>query len=251
MRPFLLLLLAIAGIAFCPDAGLAYRPFFTEDAGVAGKGAVELEVGWEHVRWKNDDSDNIFVAVPKYGLTERLELALEIPYLFRHPTEGDDENGLGDIIVGAKFNLLEEKGPWPAFTLKGVLKTPSGNEKKGLGTGYTDYGLIAIATKGFGPLTLHSMLGYAVVGSGAGQDMRNIHVYGLAADYRLTDKFHLVGEISGTSHPNRSVEGELVGFLFGTRYEISDNIILDAAVRHGMHRELPGLTAIAGISTKF
>lgn len=165
------LALAVVFISAMAVSAYAYRPFVTEDAGVAGKGVIQLETSWDYLDWDNDDAEHALLFVPIYGITERLELSAEIPYLFH-----EQEDGIGDINVVGKFLMLNETEKFPAFTLKGILKTSSGDADRGLGSGDLDYSIVLVTSKGFGSLTLHGMLGYTFVGD-MGRRMSGIYIY--------------------------------------------------------------------------
>ena len=65
-------------ITLLPETALAYRPFYTEDAGVAGLGIFQTEVSLDYFKWKNGDIDKIFLLVsPIWGPTENVELSTE------------------------------------------------------------------------------------------------------------------------------------------------------------------------------
>ncbi len=243
--------LVVAATIICSAKGYAYRPLVTEDAGVAGKGVAQIEVSWDYFSWRGRDRENVLLFVPIYGITERIELSAEIPYLFHSPAEGDGINGVGDINLVAKFLILEEKDVRPAFALKGVVKTKSGDEKRGLGSGDIDYSIVAAASKSLGDLTLHSMLGYTFVGDNGDDNVRNTYLYGLAADYGLTGKFHIVGEIAGNRHPDRRVRNEMVSGLLGVTYKVSDKITLDGALRRGFSNSVPRWSTTLGMSITF
>ncbi|MBF0567209.1 MAG: hypothetical protein HQK89_18445, partial [Nitrospirae bacterium] len=105
------ILLLFAGSA------LAYRPFTTEDSGVAGKGVLQTEVSYDYFQWKNGDTDQIFLLVaPIYGPTESLELSVETPYVI-HITRGRaPQKGVGDINLVAKQVLI-----WDDYEKKDAL----------------------------------------------------------------------------------------------------------------------------------
>ncbi len=127
----------------------AYRPFATEDAGVAGKGVAQLEVSWDSLEWEDGKKENNLLFVPIYGITERIELSVEIQYMFHDPKGEDvlDQDGIGDINIVGKFLLIEEGERNPAFTIKAVLKTQTGDAGKGLGSGDKDYSIVAAVSK--------------------------------------------------------------------------------------------------------
>jgi len=233
------------------DTAHAYRPFATEDAGVAGKGVVQVEVSWDHLRWDNGDRENNLLFVPIYGVTERIELSIEIPYLFRNPREGESEDGIGDINIVAKLLMVEEGERNPAFTLKAVLKTESGNEDRRLGSGDTDYSLVAVASKTIGSLQFHGMFGYTFVGDNGDENIRDIYLYGIAVDYGLTERFHLVGEVVGNKHPDRRSDDDPLSGLIGATYKVSEHLILDAGIRFGFNDSMPDWNTTIGMSITF
>lgn len=243
--------LLILGITFSPANSFAYRPFVTEDAGVAGKGVVQLETSWDYLNWENGDTENVFLLVPIYGITDRIEVSTEIPYLFHNPKEGDDEDGIGDINIVGKFLMLSETDRLPAFTLKGVVKPPTGDEDRGLGSGDWDYSIVLVTSKGFGVLTFHAMLGYTFAGDSGDENIRDIYLYGLAVDYGLTERFHIVTEVSGNSHPDRTVDDDPLSGLLGITYKISEKIIFDTGVRYGFNDSAPKWDYTAGVSITF
>jgi hypothetical protein len=229
----------------------AYRPFTTEDAGVAGKGVAQFEISWDYLKWRNGDRNNIFLFVPIYGLTDKIELSVEVPCIFSNPSDDDHVNGVGDVNLVGKFLLLAEKGLRPAFTLKGIVKTNSGDEKKGLGSGDIDYSIVAVSSKGINALTLHAMLGYTFVGDNGDENIRNIYLYGIAADYALTEKFHCVAEINGNQNPDRRITEHPVSSLLGITYKVSDMITLDGGVRYGFNDSLPQWNTTMGMTITF
>lgn len=224
----------------------AYRPFITEDAGVAGKGVAQLEVSWDYMDWENGDTENVLLLVPIYGITERIELSAEMPYLFH-----EEEDGIGDINLVGKFLMISETDRLPAFALKGVIKPPTGDEDKGLGSGDWDYSIVLVASKGFSRFTFHSMLGYTFVGDNGDENIRDIHLYGFAVDYGLTEKFHIVSEISGNRHPDRTIDKDPLSCLIGFTYQISEKIVLDSGVRYGFNDAVPRWNYTLGVSITF
>ena len=229
----------------------AYRPFATEDAGVAGKGVVQAEMSWDYSRWGNGDGEHAFLLVPIFGITDRIELSAEIPWLFHDPKGGDSVNGIGDVNFVGKFLLFEEKGNWPAFALKGAFKTNTGSETRGLGSGDLDYSLVAVASKTLGSFTLHTMFGYTFVGANGNENIRDIYLYGFAVDYALTDSFHLVSEVTGSRQPDITEPHDPVSCLIGSFYKISEKITVDGGVRFGLNDAAPDWNTTVGVTITF
>ena len=229
----------------------AYRPFATEDAGVVGKGVLELEASLDHARWRGGDRDVALLLVPVYGVTQRLELSVDVPYMFHDPEEGGQDSALGDITVSAKIALAGETARRPALTLKGFVKSDSGDHARGSGSGHWDYHLGAAASKTLGDLTLHGALGHTFIGASGHDGARDIYLYGLAADWRLTATLHLVTEATGSKNRDRRVKADPLSFLVGLTYRLFDGLTLDAGLRYGANRSVPELGVTAGATVTF
>ena len=243
---------AVFSLAICilsPPA-FAYRPLGTEDAGVAGKGVSQLELGWEYLKW-NGDQEQIFLAVPIYGVTENIELSLEAPYMLHQPKDDASHKGIGDINVVAKYLLLPENKKRPAMAIKGVIKLDNGDHDKGLGSGDYDYSVFAVASKTFKDFTLHAHLGYTWVGDKKDENFRSIFLYALAFDYGLTEAFHVVGEISGNRHPDRNEARDPKTALVGITHALSESFVLDAALKTGLTSSAPDWGIQVGVSITF
>ena len=242
--------LFITAFILCPAGGFAYRPFATEDAGVAGAGVAQLEMSWDYLDW-DGGRENMPLLVPVYGVSRRLELSAEIPYMLHEHEGGERMSGIGDINLVGKFLLLEEKAGRPSLVLKSAVKTKSGDEVKGLGSGALDYNITGAVSKAFGAVTLHGMLGYTFVGANGDDSIRNIALYGLAADCGLTEKFHLAAEIAGNKHPEKAVREDPLFGLLGFSRKVSDMLVLDAGARYSFNKALPKWSTTIGASITF
>lgn len=234
-----------------PAVGWAYRPLATEDTGVAGKGVAQLEVSWDTMRWATHDHESVLLLVPIYGVTERLELSTEVPFMWHDPYEGDASQGLGDINLVAKWLLLPEHDARPAVALKGVVKTTTGDEDQGHGSGDCDYTLVGVASKGWGDFTMHAMFGYTFVGNRADPNLRDIVLFGTAVDYSFTPAWHVLAEFSGNRHPDRTAtDHPLAGFV-GMTYALAPRVILDGGVRLGLNDAMPDWNLTMGSTITF
>jgi len=189
VREFLIISFLMVAI-FIPKLSIAYRPFITEDAGVAGSGVAQLEVSYDYIRWDKEENEGQLLFVPIYGLGEWLEFSMEIPYLFHNFSDTGYVRGGGDINLVGKLLVLRADGLVPAFTLKGVAKTDTGDKSTGLGSGYFDYSIAGVFTEELEKLILHANLGYTFIGHSREDDVRDIYLYGAGVDYSLFDNFH-------------------------------------------------------------
>jgi len=249
-RLFLAGFVLILFFVIFPENISAYRPLGTEDAGVAGKGVTQMEISWDYLKW-NGDKEHVFLLVPIYGINERLELSAEMPYLIHKFEEEPSEEGVGDINLVMKYLLINEGEKNPAFTLKGVVKLDNGDFEKGLGSGDKDYSIFVVSSKTIKDLTVHGQLGYTWIGKEKNENLRNIYLYGLALDYGLTEAFHIVGEINGYRHPDRTEKDHPRNALIGVIYKLSEKFILDFAVRRGLTETTPDWSTTVGVSITF
>lgn len=233
------------------NSAYAYRPFTVEDAGVAGKGVAQMETSWDYLKWDNGDQEGNLLLVPIYGVTTWMELSLEIPWMFHNLDKEDIHVGVGDINAVAKFLILNEGEKNPAIVLKGVFKTNSGDANRNLGSGDLDYSIVAVASKTLGRFALHTMFGYTFVGDNGDPSIRNIFLYGLAADYSLTKKFHLVAEVNGKRHPDQTVNKQPIDSLIGATCRLSDFVTFDGGVRIGFNDSVPTVNTTIGTSFTF
>jgi hypothetical protein len=98
--------------------------------------------------------------------------------------------GPGDTLVKGRYYLLDDPGlpsPVPALTPFFKVKLPTADEDRNLGTGKTDYGFGLEVDKQFGRLFLFGDASYTVIGSPAGQDLRNQPAASAGVGFQLTN----------------------------------------------------------------
>ena len=243
MKSFLSLI--VCSIIF-PSLVFAARPLSVDDAGTVEKGSFEIEYGLEYVN--GFDNEIAMGLVITGGLFDRLDLGLEIPYVFIDAQQADDSNGISDLSVCTKLNLLSDKEAFPDISLAFAYKSDSGDDNKGLGTGKPEYSLSSIFSKSFDPLTLHFNLGYCFREDFSAEDNEDALTYGLAFEYPLNDKLTLVGEISGETVLRRKFHDNSCSSLWGLNYALTDSVTVDFGVGTEISRADPDFTVTAGIT---
>jgi hypothetical protein len=227
----------------------AARPLTTDDAWTVEKGKFQLETGFDATRQDNHDREITPSLTVSYGLLERMDVGIGSAYLFVRPKEGENENGLGDTEAKLKYRLFDEKDWMPAFAVTGKLKIPTASESKSLGSGKTDFGINTIVTKTLSKKwVLHLNLGYTFIGEHGASNEFN---YSAAAQFILSDKWALVGEIVGVDNFNGRKGDDPISGLLGTYYLISDNIVWDAGVEIGMNNAAPDFRFTTGLTLLF
>lgn len=133
----------LVALAVCVTAGLVsadpVRTVFTKENRFPDVMGWEIWLGGGASSYDNDntneDLEQFFITPGvRFGLTDRLALLAEFPYVGY--SEGDlDEKGLGDISMGMEFLFFEDIFEYAWIIPHADLILPTGNEDKGLGNG--------------------------------------------------------------------------------------------------------------------
>jgi hypothetical protein len=244
VKPAAALAAGLLLLAFAAPSRAA-RPLDTEDTGTLDPGKFELELGGAFSR-NPDDKAWSLRAVLAAGLLSRLEVRFELPVLFLEPDDGKSRAGLSDSIIGAKYRLLDEDSAGLALLGSVILRLPSGDSDRGLGTEGVDVMALGAVSKTVGLLILTGNAGYTFV-----TDDRDLDFWALAAsgEYRLTNALSLVAEVVGLLSAHH--EPDIAFVRGGATYAIRDNIRLDAAVGYGLTHQSPDLLVTVGVTIGF
>src|SRR6185503_9979481 len=95
---------------------------------------------------------NTLVFTVDYGITDRLELGVNAPLITlinSQVVSPRNISGIGDTQFGLKYNLLTEKegSKRPALSAVLYVEAPTGDSRKQLGSGLTDYWLYGVFQK--------------------------------------------------------------------------------------------------------
>ena len=172
-----------------------YEQGFTDVShfiGTFGYGAgdrVEIFGSWRLVTRIDRDVRPIFTTDTESG-----GLANEHPFV----SEGWTGNQLGDLYLGAKFNILSEYRQDPAaFAVRGMVKLPTGDDA-GAGTGKPDFLLDAILSKEVGGVAEVSGFGGLVFrGDPDDVDLSSGFQWGFGATGPTRSPIRVFGELHG------------------------------------------------------
>jgi len=238
----------------------AAHPFITDDTGTQGAGGWQLELLGD---WNRHDSTaptgagavqqrrrvTLLTPVLTYGLSDRVDLAVGAAHIDQRITENgivtESAAGVSDTALELKWRFWESNGF--SMALKPALLLPTGDEKRGLGTGALSYGLNTIVTFEAEPWTLLGNLAYARLRFKRPQDAlderQDLFRLSGGVAYALRKGLKLVGEAGARTNesrddpflPGRNGHYAMVGFV----YSPSDKIDLDAGFRKSVnHAEL-------------
>jgi hypothetical protein len=182
------------------------------------------------------ERDSISREVPtlelNYGLTDRQEITLEVPFLSQQ-----GEHGFGDLAIETKYIFLKETKTLPGIAGSFELKLPTGSAARGLGSGAVDYEFLFRAQKTWGWVTALGNVGCTILGEREGRNA--VWFVSFAQQYKVSDKTKLLSEIyletaDEQGQPNRCAAN--VGF----ETEIAHNLTLLAAVGRSLREDARG-----------
>jgi hypothetical protein len=228
-------------LALGPAWAWGGRPLDTEDTGTAEPGKADLELSGDYARNPEDNSWSA-KGVLSVGLLPRLEARIESALLLLEPEDQRSRAGIADSLFGVKYRLLDESD-FPAVLAGFTVRLPTGEERRGLGAADVDAGIVAVASKAVGALTLTGNVGYTFVTRD-----RELDFWTLAAslEYRVTKAWILVGEVVSAVGADRAADVAVL--RVGAIYAIGARLKLDGAVGVGLTRGSPDVLVTVGMT---
>jgi outer membrane putative beta-barrel porin/alpha-amylase len=255
-----LALVVVLLLPLAAAAGESAEPISPDRAGAStstdtvGRGAVQVESGlaYLHESVGGEPAERRFrvEAGLRAGVTERLELRLEgLPLVRLRGAE--DETGLGEIFVLAKYRFVDAADEWwrPALGVLPFVKLPVSEEP--LGSGKTDFGAILLASFALpGQVSLDLNAGLAAVGQSrpGGYLVQALAAAGASRD--VADGLTLFTELVYTSRDERDGRDSLLVDL-GAIWRPTPTVALDASAVTSLAGRGPDWALRAGVSVRF
>ena len=147
-----------------------------------------------------------------------------------------------------KWRFYEKDGL--GIAIKPGITLPTGNEKKGLGTGKVTYSLHFIATKEFHPLEFHVNLGY-IRNENKIDERKDIWHASLAMEVEVIKNLEIVGNIGVERNRDKTSKTPPAFLIGGVVYTLHKNFDLDFGVKTGLNKPETDITFLAGLTFKF
>lgn len=253
-------IIILIGLGWAPAPAVAQLPFLTDDTDTTSKRKFHLDLSNEF-DWLQRDAlpgkrQNTTVLTLNYGLTDRIELGANVPYIKLYNDRASrlgDPSGIGDMQFGLKARLLEERenSRMPAIAVVFYLDTPTGSTRRQLGSGLTDYWLYAALQKSLTKRTKGRLNGGVVftgnrsIRNGAVQNLRGEIFTASGSLVRdFTSRLKLGGELFGAATNNfnsgqRQIVGQIGGgYMLTERFELTFGLLsgrLAASPRLGVN----------------
>ena len=245
----------------------AQIPFYTDDADTTPKGEFHLEFLNEH-DWLQRSAlpakrQNISTFTLNYGLTDRIELGVNVPFIKILNTRESiirNEAGIGDTQFGVKVRLYDERehSRLPAFTLVFYFEAPTGSARKQIGSGLTDYWLYGVAQKTLTKRTTARVNGGILFAGNSSVGVLGIQTNrgrvftangSLVRDF--TPKLKLGVELFGAATSNFDLSrGQLQG-QFGGSYSLRDDFAVTFGLLGGRFAASPQIGVNLGFAYDF
>lgn len=171
-----------------------------------------------------------------YGITNKIEFGISIPYILE-----DNTDGFGDASLGFKYNLIDEKRFGPSITLMFYASPPTGKDNLSSQGRFGTGGLI---TKRLGPFTTHLNLIYTKPSSSSLKD--EIVITG-GFDFSASHRFDIIGEIYALK-PHNTDSFDIVEGRLGYRLKTTDYIYTTIGVGTDFKNRTPEYRLFFSIS---
>jgi hypothetical protein len=174
-------------------------PFLTNDTGVPGPEAWEINIAAMPILFHNESQYQLPQLDINYGLGQRIQLTLEIPYVLATAPAQPRATGWSNAFPGVKWRFIDNKRGWNISTFP-QLETggTSGDVRKGIADSGTRLLLPLEVQKNVGPIELNAEAGYFVPFHEANQG-REERILGFAAGHQFTKNLELDAEIYNDS----------------------------------------------------
>lgn len=199
-------------------------PLLTNDPVTPDRENWEINLGPMPVLRNTTKSVQLIQIDVNYGLTDRVELICEIPFVWQKDAGQPSTTGWGNALPGVKLRLIDggENG-WNLSTFPQVqIGGSAASVKKGVADEGTRFLLPLEVNKQFGPLNADFEAGYFFpLDSSASSEER---ILGFALGHKFTPKFETLGEIYDDKTMGSS--DHAITFDLGGRWEFHKGLLL-------------------------
>ena len=262
--PCFLLILCLAS----SKPGSAQAPFYTDDTAVAQRGRWHFEFNNEY-DWLQESAfpnlrQNTTNLKTSYGLLNGVEVGFDnqLIAIFNGPTNFLPHTafGYGDLDLSVKWSFRKEKdkGAWPALAASLNIELPTGDAKKQLGSGLTDYYLNGIAQKSLNEKTKLRVnggiyfAGNTLTGAVGIRNTRGVvFTAGASAAHDFTPRLDLGIEVYGALSRNFDLARGQLQTQLGGNYKLRQNLSVDFGLIGGFYQASPRIGPILGFSVDF
>lgn len=167
----------------------------------------------------------------------------EFTYFVKH-TDGktiiegsEDTLGLGDLTLRAKAKIWEQGDKYPALSVRGSVKFPTGKQSRAFGNGECDGGLGLLLEKDIRQVSLYFNADATFAGDAYDDDTSQVTFYTLmfGLEYRFSPRFSLVSQMYYISRPFEDTGVDVLSrriwdLLVGVHYRTEKNLFIQGGI---------------------
>ena len=217
-------------------------PFVTNDPAPPDTGQWEVILPFTLTRSNDGDYEGELITCDiDYGYDKFTQLTIEVPIVYNKPGGEDLRSGIGDIALEYKrrFGINDEEG---YFGLDSQINLPSGDNKRGLGSGHITAQLALLYEKKWDKTLFYSDLRYVWQ---TGEEGKNFWFLGGVVEQEINSHLVVGGEVfcntSGDSEGRFNIQ-----FNGGIKYGISQNTTFLFSIGRSFRND-PDLTVFVGL----
>jgi hypothetical protein len=250
-------------LLFISATARAQQPFYTDNTDVTPRGHLHFEFSNEFDLLQRSSlptsRQNTADFELDYGLFEGVEIGIESPLLTLFNVAGTVPrrlSGIGDTNVSLKYNFHKESeySRLPAMAIGLNLELPTGDTKRQLGSGLSDFFMNGILQKSLSKKTTLRLNG-GILFSGntttgvIGIKSRGLVVTGGASLVKqFTPKVDLGVEVTGALSKDLQLGKGQLQTLLGGNYQFRKNVSFDFGIIFGKYAASPRAGVQLGIS---
>jgi len=233
---------------------------YIDDTSTVDKGHLELSTSFDYYTdekkeydaetesyTKNVSREIDITADLTFGLSDRWDMGISVPYQFMNDSSFGKVNGFCDFIISSKYRLWDECDTFASYALSLDLKADNANKEKELGTGELDYTITNIFTKCFQKFILDLNLGYTFVG---GED-DDIFIYCFDITKDLNKNISLCNEIYGENTFNKKFNYSILIFASSLSFQLNKTVSLESGVGIGISKSSPDFQFSSTVTFSF
>ncbi len=186
-------------------------PLITDDTGTPGHNKWEINLAYTRTNTIHEKTTD-FAIDANYGLGERTQLTLMIPYAYIDNDEDGKDSHIGDIQLATKYRFLDETDWLFSVSVTPTISLPTDRHRS-----KPDFFLPLEFDRNIKNLYLGSQVGYIIHQE---KGVNNELFYGFFGEYPVSEKIDAVGEVSGFFVNHEKANSPQ--FNTGLRYRFSD-----------------------------
>ncbi len=218
LTPSLALLLFLVARAGVAQGG---PPLVTDDPGTPGDRHWEVNVAFTFERRGSERVFHAPLLDANYGVGDRIQLKVEVPWILRRQEDGPDENGPGNALFGVKWRFLDGESGGVSVSTYPQIEINASRSSADKGLVEKEPGLLLPLSfqKQLGPLSANLEIGHAFRRGTKGR-----WIYGLALGHDFSERVEVIGEIFGGASARFADIG--LDWNLGGRWKLARHLVL-------------------------